>query len=58
MKARKKPIQTLTPAGLGVDPAPRLLVVKVSEPVRRKAGVRVATVAELVARLRSEAKVI
>jgi electron transfer flavoprotein beta subunit len=58
MKARKKPIQTLTPTDLGVDPAPRLLVLKVSEPARRKAGLRVATVAELVARLRNEAKVI
>jgi electron transfer flavoprotein beta subunit len=58
MKARKKPIETLTPADLGVDPAPRLRVVKVVEPPRRKAGVKVASVAELVAKLKTEAKVI
>jgi len=58
MKARKKPIETLSPADLGVDPAPRLLVVTVAEPPRRQAGVRVASVAELVAKLRHEAKVI
>jgi electron transfer flavoprotein beta subunit len=58
MKARKKPIETLKPADLGVDPAPRLRVVKVVEPPRRKAGVKVASVAELVAKLKTEAKVI
>ncbi len=58
MKARKKPIETLKPADLGVDPAPRLSVIKVAEPPRRQAGVRVGSVAELVARLRTEAKVI
>jgi electron transfer flavoprotein beta subunit len=58
MKARKKPIQTLKPADLGVDPAPRLTTVKVSEPPKRKAGVKVGSVAELVAKLRTEAKVI
>jgi electron transfer flavoprotein beta subunit len=58
MKARKKPIETLRPAELGVDPAPRLAVLKVVEPAKRQAGARVADVAELVARLRSEAKVI
>ncbi len=58
MKARKKPIQTLKPADLGVDPAPRLAVVKVSEPPRRQAGQKVGSVAELVAKLRTEAKVI
>jgi electron transfer flavoprotein beta subunit len=58
MKARKKPIETLRPADLGVDPAPRLRVVKVVEPPRRKAGVKVASVAELVAKLKTEAKVI
>ncbi|WP_114377626.1 electron transfer flavoprotein subunit beta/FixA family protein [Elioraea thermophila] len=58
MKARKKPIETLTPAALGVDVTPRLTVLKVEEPPARKAGVKVASVAELVARLRTEAKVI
>jgi electron transfer flavoprotein beta subunit len=58
MKARKKPIDMLKPADLGVDPAPRLTVVKVSDPPGRKAGVKVASVAELVAKLRNEAKVI
>ena len=58
MKARKKPIETLKPADLGVDPAPRLTVLKVVEPERRVAGARVASVAELVEKLRLEAKVI
>ena len=58
MKARKKPIETLKPEDLGVDPAPRLTVVKVSEPAKRQAGVKVASVAELVAKLKNEAKVI
>jgi electron transfer flavoprotein beta subunit len=58
MKARKKPIETLKPADLGVDPAPRLHLVKVVEPAKRKAGVKVASVAELVAKLKTEAKVI
>ncbi len=58
MKARKKPIETLKPADLGVDPAPRLVTVKVAEPPKRKAGARVASVAELVAKLKTEAKVI
>ena len=58
MKARKKPIETLKPADLGVDPTPRLKLVKVVEPDKRKAGVKVASVAELVAKLKTEAKVI
>ncbi len=58
MKARKKPIQTVTPAELGVDPTPRLTVLKVVEPPKRQAGKKVASVAELVAKLRTEAKVI
>ena len=58
MKARKKPIETLTPADLGVDPAPRLTVVKVVEPPKRKAGAKVGSVAELVQKLKTEAKVI
>jgi electron transfer flavoprotein beta subunit len=58
MKARKKPIETLKPADLGVDPKPRLTLVKVVEPQKRKAGAKVASVAELVAKLKTEAKVI
>ena len=58
MKARKKPIATLRPAELGVDPTPRLTVLKVAEPSKRQAGVKVGSVAELVAKLRTEAKVI
>ena len=58
MKARKKTIDTVKPADLGVDPAPRLTVLKVDEPPKRRAGVKVASVAELVAKLRHEAKVI
>ncbi len=58
MKARKKPIETTKPADLGVDPAPRLRLVKVAEPPRRSAGVKVGSVAELVQKLRTEAKVI
>ncbi len=58
MKAKKKPIDTLSPADLGVDAAPRLVTLKVEEPPRRKAGVKVATIAELVGKLKNEAKVI
>ncbi len=58
MKAKKKPIEEMTPADLGVDPAPRLTLVKVVEPPKRKAGVKVETVAELVDKLKNEAKVI
>ncbi|MEC9267605.1 MAG: electron transfer flavoprotein subunit beta/FixA family protein [Pseudomonadota bacterium] len=58
MKAKKKPIDTKTPADLSVDPTPRLQTVKVVEPPPRQAGVKVADVAELVAKLRNEAKVI
>jgi electron transfer flavoprotein beta subunit len=58
MKARKKPIETIKPADLGVDPTPRLSVVKVSEPPKRKAGQKVGSVAELVSKLKNEAKVI
>jgi len=58
MKARKKPIENLKPADLGVDPTPRLKIVKVAEPPRRQAGVKVSSVAELVQKLRTEAKVI
>ena len=58
MKAKKKPIEEMSPADLGVDVTPRLTVVKVSEPPKRRAGVRVASVAELVDRLRNEAGVL
>jgi len=58
MKAKKKPIETLTPEQLGVDPAPRLKTLKVGEPPKRKSGVKVKSVAELVDKLRNEAKVI
>jgi electron transfer flavoprotein beta subunit len=58
MKAKKKPLDTVTPAELGVDAAPRLLTLKVVEPPRRKGGVKVASVADLVDKLRTEARVI
>ena len=58
MKAKKKTIDVLTPAELGVDTAPRLVTLKVEEPPRRQAGVKVADAAELVDKLRNEAKVI
>jgi electron transfer flavoprotein beta subunit len=52
MKAKKKPIDEKTPADLGVDVAPRLKVLKTSEPPKRRGGVKVASVAELVGKLR------
>ena len=58
MKAKKKPIDTITTEELGVDVAPRLVYTKFEEPPKRQAGVRVADVAELVARLKTEAGVI
>ena len=58
MKAKKKPLDSLTPEALGVDIAPRLVTVKVTEPAKRKGGGRVADVKELVAKLRNEAKVL
>jgi electron transfer flavoprotein beta subunit len=58
MKARKKPIVTMKPEELGVDPTPRLTTIKVAEPAKRKAGQKVGSVAELVQKLRTEAKVI
>ena len=58
MKAKKKPLESVSPASLAVDVAPRLKTLKVSEPAQRKAGVRVPDVATLVAKLRDEAKVI
>jgi electron transfer flavoprotein beta subunit len=58
MKARKKPIETVKPADLGVDVTPRLTVLKVEEPAKRQAGKKVGSVEELVEKLRNEAKVI
>ncbi|NML44833.1 electron transfer flavoprotein subunit beta/FixA family protein [Ramlibacter sp. G-1-2-2] len=58
MKAKKKPLETVTPASLGVEVAPRLKTLKVSEPPKRGAGVKVPDVATLVAKLKTEAKVI
>ncbi len=58
MKAKKKPIETLSPADLGVDVAPRLVTLKVEEPAARKAGIKVPDVATLVDKLKNEAKVI
>ena len=58
MKAKKKPLDVLKPDALGVDVAPRLKTLKVEEPPRRKAGVKVPDARTLVAKLRNEAKVI
>ena len=58
MKAKKKPIDTVKPADLGVDVAPRVKTLKVAEPPKRSAGVIVPDVATLVAKLKNEAKVI
>jgi len=58
MKAKKKPLDITNPATLGVDVAPRLKTLKVAEPPKRTAGVKVADVADLVLKLKTEAKVI
>jgi len=58
MKAKKKPLEVVKPADLGVDVTPRLKTLKVSEPPKRGAGVKVPDVATLVAKLKNEAKVI
>jgi electron transfer flavoprotein beta subunit len=58
MKAKKKPLETIKPEDLGVDVAPRLKTLKVVEPAKRSAGIKVPDVATLVAKLRTEAKVI
>jgi electron transfer flavoprotein beta subunit len=58
MKAKKKQLDSVTPEDLGVDVTPRLKTLKVSEPAKRGAGVKVADVAALVDKLRNEAKVI
>ena len=58
MKAKKKPLDITTPSDLGVDATPRVTTLKVEPPAERQAGVRVADVAELVNKLKNEAKVI
>ena len=58
MKSKKKPLEILTAADLGVDTTPRVQQIKVEEPPKRKAGIKVASVAELVSKLKNEAKVI
>ncbi len=58
MKAKKKPIEEIAVSDLGVDVSPRLEQLKVEEPPKRKAGIKVANVAELVQKLKNEAKVI
>lgn len=58
MKAKKKPLENIKPADLGVDVTPRLKTLKVSEPPKRSAGIKVADVGALVDKLKNEAKVI
>ena len=58
MKAKKKPIEEFTAADLGVDVTPRVQQIKVEEPPKRKSGIKVSSVAELVQKLKNEAKVI
>ena len=58
MKAKKKPIEQINASDLRVDIKPRIQQIKVEEPPKRKAGVKVANVAELVQKLKNEAKVI
>ncbi|MBC6417169.1 MAG: electron transfer flavoprotein subunit beta/FixA family protein, partial [Rhodospirillales bacterium] len=58
MKAKKKPLDTLTPEDLGIDVTPRLEILDVSEPPGRKAGIKVGSVADLLDKLKNEAKVL
>ena len=58
MKAKKKPLEILTAEDLGIDTTPRVQQIKVEEPPKRKAGIKVSSVAELVNKLKNEAKVI
>ena len=58
MKAKKKPIEQINVSDLGVDITPRVQQIKVEEPPKRKEGIKVASVAELVQKLKNEAKVI
>ena len=58
MKAKKKPIEQMAASDLGIDTAPKIQQIKVEEPPKRKAGIKVSSVAELVQKLKNEAKVI
>ena len=58
MKAKKKPLEQINASDLGIDTKPRIKLIKVEEPPKRKAGIKVASVAELVQKLKNEAKVI
>jgi electron transfer flavoprotein beta subunit len=58
MKAKKKPIDVVTPDDLGIDVAPRLITLKVEEPAKRQGGVKVGSVQELVDKLKTEARVV
>ena len=58
MKAKKKPLDMLNASDLGINTTPRIQQIKVEEPSKRKAGIKVANVAELVNKLKNEAKVI
>ena len=58
MKAKKKPLEQINASDLGIDTKPRIELIKVEEPPKRKAGIKVASVAELVLKLKNEAKVI
>ena len=58
MKAKKKPLETLKPEALGVDVTPRIATLKVEEPAKRKAGIKVADAKALIEKLKNEAKVI
>ncbi|RMC98859.1 electron transfer flavoprotein subunit beta/FixA family protein [Aquitalea palustris] len=58
MAAKKKPLEKTSPADLGVDVTPRLKTLKVAEPAKRSAGIKVANAAELVAKLKNDAKVL
>jgi electron transfer flavoprotein beta subunit len=58
MKAKKKPLEILEPSALGVDYTPRLAIIKVAEPAKRKGGIKVKSVDELIDKLKNEAKVL
>jgi electron transfer flavoprotein beta subunit len=58
MKAKKKPLEQIDASELGIDIKPRIEQIKVEEPPKRKAGIKVSSVAELVQKLKNEAKVI
>jgi electron transfer flavoprotein beta subunit len=58
MKAKKKPLEQISASDLGIDTKPRIEQIKVEEPPKRKAGIKVSSVAELVQKLKNEAKVI